>query len=315
MAEQVPDAGWYDDGTGQTRWWDGAAWTQHVAPSPAVAAASPIAPAVDAPEPAPSAPAAPVEPLRPGTPTPRRALQPEDRAPQTPVTEQTFVPASFLTEQSFVPELAYAGAAISSAPPVVSGGGSSYLHHTPEAPAGGIPAAGASRFGGAAVPARTGFTGPENTRVVETSGHGKGWLIAGAVVAVIAILGLTAFRIFGPEEKPTATAAVVAAAVQSAAPKGDLPRGFTEAGDVGGYKLRGPCTEGGTCRTLQIAARSTCKSLSALVLFASASGNRLGSDVVTAKNVKEGKPATVKAVIAARGGTTVRVSSVVCQQF
>ena len=28
----MPGPGWYDDGTGQTRWWDGAAWTQHVAP-------------------------------------------------------------------------------------------------------------------------------------------------------------------------------------------------------------------------------------------------------------------------------------------
>ena len=54
--------------------------------------------------------------------------------------------------------------------------------------------------------------------------------------------------------------------------------------------------------------------LSALVLFASASGNRLGSDVVTASNVKAGKAATVKAVIPAGGGSTVRVSSVVCQQ-
>ena len=24
VEEQVPGAGWYDDGTGQTRWWDGA---------------------------------------------------------------------------------------------------------------------------------------------------------------------------------------------------------------------------------------------------------------------------------------------------
>ena len=307
----MPGAGWYDDGTGQTRWWDGAAWTQHVAPVAAADTSTTPADTVV------SAPEAAVEPLRPETPTARHALKPEDRAPQTPVTEQTFVPASFLTEQSFVPELAYAGASVAaaSAPTAPSGGGASFLHAVPEAPSGGGPAAGTSRFGGAAIPARSGFSGPENTRVVETSSRGKGWLIAAAVVAVIAIVGLTAFRIFGPDEKPKATAAVVAAAVQSAAPKGDLPRGFSQAGEVGGYKLLKPCAAGGTCRTLQIAARSTCKRLSALVLFASASGNRLGSDVVTAKNVKEGKPATVQAVIAARGGTTVRVSSVVCQQF
>lgn len=27
-------AGWYDDGAGQQRWWDGARWTEHVAPLP-----------------------------------------------------------------------------------------------------------------------------------------------------------------------------------------------------------------------------------------------------------------------------------------
>ena len=30
-------AGWYDDGTGRQRWWDGSAWTDHFAPVQAVA--------------------------------------------------------------------------------------------------------------------------------------------------------------------------------------------------------------------------------------------------------------------------------------
>ncbi len=32
-------AGWYDDGSGRLRWWDGTAWTEHVAPTPTAAAA------------------------------------------------------------------------------------------------------------------------------------------------------------------------------------------------------------------------------------------------------------------------------------
>lgn len=304
----MPGPGWYDDGTGQTRWWDGAAWTQHVAPLPEPAA-EPVAA-----EPAPSAAAqsaaaAPAEPLRPGAPDPKPTLPAEDRAPEVPVTEQTFVPTSFLTEQTFAPQMAYAGS--TSAP--ASSPGTSYLHHTPEPAA--VPAAGASRFGGVGAPARGAMAGVEHTKVVQSSGRGKGWLIALAVVGTLLVVGLTAWRIFGPDQKPQATPEVVAAAVQSAAPKGDLPRGFTAVGDVGGYKLGKACATGGSCRTVQIAARSTCKRLSALVKFASATGNSLGSDVVAARNVKAGKPATVQAVIPAGGGTTVKVSSVVCQQF
>lgn len=293
--EQVPGAGWYDDGTGQTRWWDGAAWTQHVAPEPVVAPA-PAVPAADV------ADATPAEPLRPGAPDPRRALAPEDRAPDLPAAQQTFVPESFLAEQTFAPELAHAGAS--------SAGGSSYLHTTPE-PAAGV----GSRFGGATMPGRAGFAGPEHAPVIISSGRGKGWLIALLVLVVVGVIGLTVFRIFGPDNKPAATPSVVAAALESAAPKGELPRGFTAVGDIGGFKLTKACTDGGSCQALQLAAKATCKRLSALVLFAGPSGNRLGSDVVSAQNVKMGKAVTVRAVIAADGATTVRVSSVVCQPF
>lgn len=36
---QPADAGWYPDVSGaQLRWWDGTAWTEHVAPTPAITA-------------------------------------------------------------------------------------------------------------------------------------------------------------------------------------------------------------------------------------------------------------------------------------
>lgn len=51
--------GWYDDGNGSRRWWDGANWTEHVA-APAVAASDVAAPAAVQPVDQPTAPTMPL---------------------------------------------------------------------------------------------------------------------------------------------------------------------------------------------------------------------------------------------------------------
>lgn len=43
-------AGWYDDGSGRQRWWDGAQWTEHFAPVEPAAPAAPAAPVAPVPE-------------------------------------------------------------------------------------------------------------------------------------------------------------------------------------------------------------------------------------------------------------------------
>lgn len=50
-------AGWYDDGSGRQRWWDGERWTDHAAPAPGTETATPAH--------APDAPATPAPPAAP----------------------------------------------------------------------------------------------------------------------------------------------------------------------------------------------------------------------------------------------------------
>ncbi|QEA30149.1 DUF2510 domain-containing protein [Microbacterium sp. CBA3102] len=68
-------AGWYDDGSGNQRWWDGQQWTEHVV-------AAPPRPAEPAPEPAP-APAPDGDPV-PATPEPAPFAPPYMMAPADP---------------------------------------------------------------------------------------------------------------------------------------------------------------------------------------------------------------------------------------
>jgi len=50
----APEAGWYPDGQGATRWWDGTAWTEHVQPAEGVAPSAAEQVAAPAPAPVPT---------------------------------------------------------------------------------------------------------------------------------------------------------------------------------------------------------------------------------------------------------------------
>ncbi|MEZ3160465.1 DUF2510 domain-containing protein [Microbacterium sp. BWT-B31] len=55
-------AGWYDDGSGRQRWWNGTAWTEHAGPAPTAGTVT-VAPGAAVPPPAP-APRAPEPPAK-----------------------------------------------------------------------------------------------------------------------------------------------------------------------------------------------------------------------------------------------------------
>ncbi len=71
-------AGWYDDGSGAQRWWDGTGWTEHIAdPTPPTPAYEPVAQDVSAPAAAPSHTLQPAAPYA----TQQYASQPYAPAP------------------------------------------------------------------------------------------------------------------------------------------------------------------------------------------------------------------------------------------
>lgn len=79
-------AGWYPDGQGGLRWWDGARWTEHTQAAPPVEPPPVEAPPVEAPVEPPVAPSPHDAPtMLPGTPAPEMpAAAPQWPAPATP---------------------------------------------------------------------------------------------------------------------------------------------------------------------------------------------------------------------------------------
>lgn len=283
--ERAPEAGWYDDGAGRVRWWDGERWTEHVT-TPVSQTPESAAPAAEAPPPVPATPAVPVA------------------SASTPAAPAASAATSnmFLSATSFLPEAVN--------PPAGVAPSTSRADASEEA---------AERYGGAPGFGSKGsagtFSGPPSSGSARFDGgsRGHGGLIALAVIVVLALAGIGVWRYLSGPPKAEATPSVVAAAVP--APTVKLPAGYTSAGLGSGFKVMPPssCASGTSCRTVKLASQTTCARLSAHILFASSAGNRLGSDVVAAKNVKAGKAVALKASIRPSGGVTVRVASVVCQ--
>lgn len=156
MATTPP--GWYDDGNGAVRWWDGAQWTEHVhapdaaAPAPAQAEAIAEPAFVPEPEPAPAVEPSPVAaPAFIGEPAP--AAPPAPAVEPAPAAEPAFLTDSATASEPAPPigypgaPAGYPGAPAGSGYPGAPGG-------YPEAP-GGYPTAAGGVFADAAEPRKS----------------------------------------------------------------------------------------------------------------------------------------------------------------
>jgi hypothetical protein len=196
-------AGWYDDGSGRQRWWDGQQWTEHFAPE----AAAPVeeeaaAPAVPAAKEAPAseAPAA-EEPSIDDT-----VIRPTDETVVTPAAQDWSVPPATPAASSEQSTFADQGATAATTPlddaaAYAAPAAPVYPPAAPGQPASGYPGA-APVYPGAYSAAPTGYPaaapygqvapeGPKKVSVLGLVGLGLG--VLGTILVFIPVIGFIGF--------------------------------------------------------------------------------------------------------------------------
>lgn len=163
-------AGWYDDGSGRLRWWDGTAWTEHTMDAAPPAPAS-ITPTPSVPEPGQSPEDTPHPAPHDTTVSPADSA--ESSAPWTPPTPAAPGPAASTTPAP--PWTAHSGAAQPAAYPDASQT-APYSAHTP----GFMPYPGAS----------TGDTVAHDPRVAKTTTVKRRVSVLGVVGLAVTVIGV-----------------------------------------------------------------------------------------------------------------------------
>ncbi|PRB63062.1 DUF2510 domain-containing protein [Microbacterium sp. MYb45] len=185
-------AGWYDDGSGRQRWWDGEQWTEHFAPDATAAADAESAPV------APDAAEASTGIETPATDAPAVDEEPSYDAPEAPSTDDTVIRTSAEAPTAATTPLgddvaAYAAPAAPDYSPTA----------TPEQPVSSYPGAAPAYPGAGAAsgyPAAAPYvqTEPEAPKKPSVLGLvGLGLSAVGTILAFIPLIGFIGFILLG----------------------------------------------------------------------------------------------------------------------
>ncbi len=317
-------AGWYADGLGAVRWWDGAAWTSHVAPPPAPAVPAPVPVPVqhDGASASTAAAAArsewdaasllswsqPARSAQPGAAT-TEAVEPQSASPAV---RTSFTPA--LTAPSTPGwarwDVVQGWALVICGLALLAFGVHWFLYATSHGyfSTGGMVTGGILTFRGA-------------TRLRETRRSGLplvpfAWL-SPRLIGVLAVIGLLLVAGVVVANKRATDAQSLQVVGLSASTGGAWPTGYTDAAPDGAYRPAEtnqiPCPEGFRCAEIEVLTRTACRNPQVSLDFYAEDGRpREGETILGLVDTRPGVPSRTMVSTSDVDARSFSVTSITC---